>query len=656
MARGVSLVMAGALGVAGMVALGTGVASAAVPSFPNNVVVFPDRDFVTIEGYQDKVGQTATVEVKRAGAVIGSAQSVVGSGDVAFEINHPGGVCWGAGTGLNVTPDIRPSDEVSIKFATGEPDTTTTQDAFVDSDATLVGRTLTVKGHIGAGVSQARFEQRIINPDLVDTDVARRDVRALPGPVVVSDKGGYRSGVAFSGDTFTATYIFDTLATAQIAVASGGERAMTWQAEDNDGNRQGLTIAEHGEGGGPGMGGCPAGPADVAAPAGTYAAARSTDKAKLSVTWTPATAAPGTAAVTGYSVEAIAPLQGGVSKTVGARTTATGDSVTLDVDAALAYDVEVRSLTGTDGKMSVAFPKASTTDTPTTPGDTVIPPLTSTPAFGATGVAVEADRVTLGTEAGADIYYAFNEAAFASGLPTDAAKLYTGPIAITAETTLHAVALDAAGNFKEQVGTFKPTGATAVLAAPGSVTATAGMESVKVDWSAVAGATSYQVNVTGGAVTAPTASNLLTRTVTGLTAGTTYSFTVTAKDATRTSTPSVAVTATPVPLTVKVTVSSGRWKAGDLRIAGSSDAAPNANRTVTFYRANAAGAASNTQVGSPVALTAAVAPATGSTFDARFRNAAAGTTNPGRIVAVVKGGANGTRVQGTSPVFTVANG
>ena len=92
-------------------------ASAAVPAFPDNLVVFPDRDFVTIEGYQDHIGETATVEVRRSGAgVIGSAKGVVQAGDVAFEINHPGGYCWGAGTGLNITPDIRPGDTVSIKF------------------------------------------------------------------------------------------------------------------------------------------------------------------------------------------------------------------------------------------------------------------------------------------------------------------------------------------------------------------------------------------------------------------------------------------------------------------------------------------------------------------------------------------------------------
>src|SRR5206468_13018164 len=38
-------------------------ASAAIPTFPNNVIVFPDRDFVSVEGYQDHAGETATVTV-----------------------------------------------------------------------------------------------------------------------------------------------------------------------------------------------------------------------------------------------------------------------------------------------------------------------------------------------------------------------------------------------------------------------------------------------------------------------------------------------------------------------------------------------------------------------------------------------------------------
>src|SRR3954447_13298416 len=114
----------------GLTAAGLGgaalVANAAPAAFPDNVVVFPDRDFITIEGYQNHIGETGLVEITRDGKVIGSAKGVVEEGDVAFEVNHPGGYCWGAGTGLNVTPDIRPGDKATISFNGIEAGDTTT--------------------------------------------------------------------------------------------------------------------------------------------------------------------------------------------------------------------------------------------------------------------------------------------------------------------------------------------------------------------------------------------------------------------------------------------------------------------------------------------------------------------------------------------------
>ncbi len=135
-----------ALGVASLGAAGAIVASAAVPEFPNNLVVFPNRDFVVVEGYQDHVGETALVEVTRAGKVIGSAQAEVAAGDVAFEINHPGGACWGAGTGVDVTPDIKAGDKVSIRFAGDLAGDTTVQDVYVGATDYVPGATtFTVK-------------------------------------------------------------------------------------------------------------------------------------------------------------------------------------------------------------------------------------------------------------------------------------------------------------------------------------------------------------------------------------------------------------------------------------------------------------------------------------------------------------------------------
>ncbi|MFL6064668.1 MAG: chitobiase/beta-hexosaminidase C-terminal domain-containing protein [Friedmanniella sp.] len=658
-----AVAVAGLLGVGGLTALTAGIAAAAVPTFPDNVVVFPDRDFITIEGYQDHVGETGLVEVKRDGKVIGSAKGVAEAGDVAFEINHPGGYCWGAGTGLNVTPDIKAGDVATVTWSDGTSGDTTVSSATVTKDMVLSGSTLTVTGTIGSDVNPAQMEQRIINPDLVDTAVAKRDIRAVPGPLTAAPKGGYSSSLVASGGTFTATYEFDDAAVAAIAAkADLGERAMSWQVEDADGNRQGLTIAEFGEAGGPGMGGCPAGPADQAPPAGSYSAVRSaSDKSQLAVAWTPATPVPGAADVTGYNIQAFAPADtAGLAKGYSARTGAGGTKATLTVDPAVAdYTVEVRSLSG--AKMGEPFTLSRTT--PTAPsGDTTAPRLSVTPAPNADpAVAVPANQVTLASESGSDIYFTTDgSAAVTAGLPSDSAKLYTGPIPITAaDTKVHAVAFDRAGNTDTAVGLYSPSTAPVPdLAAPATLAAVAGQGSAKLDWAAVTGATSYQVNVTPApAAGQPASTTARTQTVTGLAAGTEYTFTVKASDGTRTSAASPEAKATPTVVLAKVTISSGRWKNADTRIQGTTDQPALTSSVVRFYRKSADGTFSTVYAG-PGALTAAVAPATGSTFDARFRTAAlTGTTNPGQIVAkLFDGTASTAKELGASAPFTLTNG
>src|SRR3954452_23390539 len=489
-----------------LASVGAIVASAAVvPTFPDNGVVFPDRDFVTIEGYQDHVGETGTVTVSRDGQIVGSAQGTVEEGDVAFEVNHPGGYCWGAGTNLKVTPDIRPGDVVQISFpGVQDAGDTTVADTFVTGDAVQDGNKVTVTGHVGADVKQDQMEQRIVEPALVDTAVGKRDVRAAPGPMTPAAKGGYSSSLEFpTTDTFVATYLFDAdldpataptaddLQTAKTSAnASLGERAMSWQVEDADANRQQLTIAEYGEAGGPGMGGCPAGPADSNPTPGTFSAARSTSGTSIQVNWTPATDIPAADPTSGYSVVAIAPAgTNGEQKIVGNRTGKDATRTTLTVEAGVDYTVEVRSIAA--GKMGVAFDKTNATTTPTDPGDTAPPIVTATQ--GDTGA------VTLGTnEPGADVYYTVSTGpvdptddnqGFApvieGGLPTDAAKLYTAPIVITeADTRINAVAIDAAGNTSDTArGTYSPQAGPALPApvAP-TLSGSAGQQQVSLKW------------------------------------------------------------------------------------------------------------------------------------------------------------------------------
>lgn len=632
------LVAATGVSVAASTLLFVPAASAAVPTFPNNVVVFPNRDFVSVEGYAERAGETAVVKVTRPGVgVVGSAQGTISGTDVAFEINHPGGVCWGAGTTDKVTPDIQAGDVVSINFEDGTSDETTTSSATVTQDMSLVGTTLTIQGSLGSDVIPAQMEQRVINPDLVDTPVAKRDIRALPGPMVRAARGGYSSGMEFpTPDTFVATYEFDDAATAEIAAAADlGERAMSWQQEDADGNRQGLTIAEFGELGGPGMGGCPAGPGDQAAPSpGAATVVRSADKTSMQVKWTAATPQAGADAVTGYSVMAIgAAGANGQQVQLGMRTDAAATQTTINgLDPAQNYTVEVRSMAGP--KMSDAFTLGSTTSP--VPGDTTPPTLTLSPAPSATiGEVVVADSVTVASNA--QVFFTTDGSPVVSGdLPSDSAQLYSGPIPITADnTTVKVAAFDQVGNVTVTEGVYSPTPAS--TAPPAQVTGlagTAGQASVSLKWDAGdATTTDYQVVVydaTGANLVAgvqPAATAARAQTVSGLTGGTTYQFAVKARNAAGVFGPeSAKITLTPTVVTDRITITTARWRSGDFRVDGTGSEV-GATVTVYFAGTNGPGAPVPNAIGTVVA---AAPPGIGD-YSIRLRNNNAPGTNPGRI-------------------------
>ena len=637
-----------AAGLAGSALALPGIAAAAVPTFPDNVVVFPDRDFVTIEGYQDHVGQTATVEVWRGTQIVGSAQGVVEAGDVAFEVNHPGGYCWGAGTNLKVTPDIKPGDRVSIRFGTAAnadaDDSTTVADAFVNADSVLdeATRTLTVTGAFNGGLNPAQVEQRIVNPELTASDVARRDVRAVPGGLVAAPKGGYSSNLEITGNTFTATYVFTTLETARIAATGGGERFMSWQVEDAEANRQGLTIAEYGELGGPGMGGCPAGPADVGAPAGTAQVIRSGDGLSAQVSWTPQTAVPDASPVSGYSVLAIDTSVTPAAQ-AGVRTDAAAKQATIgSLTNGKIYTFEVRSL-AQDGSSSKPFTIGTAAGGGTqNPGAEA--GITLTPAGGATiETAIAAGLVTAaGTPAGGQVWYTDDGSAAVTGdALAETAKLYTAPVPVTAPVHLSFAYFNTDGNVAQSSGFYKPGASQPAPAVPQNVVSSAlAADRVTLTWAAVAGATGYQVEATPAPAAPIAATTATSQVVTALAPSTAYTFTVKAKNAEGTlSGPSVPVSVTTTATTDRVTIGTARWKAGDFRVGGTGSVNGN---TVQIYRANADGTISTQTIGTPTAITA-------NAFDIRLRTGAAPATNPGRIFIKSSGG-------GVAGPFTVTNG
>ena len=220
-----------------------------------------ERDFVEAEGYQP--GTALELRVLRNGVQIGSASGTTNDAGIV-EVNHPGGSCWDGST-----PDIIGGDVVQVV----ETARTTTAEEFGESTATqhvtaqhayLEGNTVVVKGTASDGKGGRlpidMFEQRIVNPAFTDSDIGRRDIRA------VADGSGHGT-LAYddaSSPHWTARYsgaLFDE-EVRQLAL-EGQTRVLAWQlfdpaGEGGLGSRQGLTIYEEDEISGPGMGDCPA--------------------------------------------------------------------------------------------------------------------------------------------------------------------------------------------------------------------------------------------------------------------------------------------------------------------------------------------------------------------------------------------------------------
>ena len=584
--RGRTAVLAGVAltGLASSLFVSTGIANAApLPSAPDNITTFPDRDMITAEGFSGQL----TIKVYRGTQLMGAAR---GTGP-DFEVNHPGGACWGQDmvdptnkSFPQVTPDIRGGDRIVIeRIENGtavEVAESIVQDAAVEADGvhyTDGATTFTVTGHVAEGIPAANLEQRIVNPDLTDTSVARRDIRAVvtDGNVMEpAPKGGYSSRLEVANGVFTAFYDFTTLddvntpdvdeatqaaETARIAATTDIQRLLSWQATDGAANRQGLTIAEQGEAGGPGMGGCPPGPGSAQATPGSYSVVWSSNQAQ--VNWTPAVAQPGAQAITGYSVQAAqTTATAGEVGTVGKQTAATATRSTLTglTGGSNAWKLEVRPIAGTS--IGQPFGLASGATTPPPAGDTTAPVVDAAQSTTNGAVTLTAN------EANVDIYYTTDGSRpneNGSRLPSATAQLYTGPVPITAaNTNLRWVGFDLAGNVSalgQQTFSPKATAATAP-GVPAGLTATPGNAQVTLRWTAPAsngGApiSGYTLAVSAPAIpasgttalvpayTGTVAATTTSAVATNLTNGREYTFSVTATNSVGTSGASNAVTA-----------------------------------------------------------------------------------------------------------------
>ncbi len=250
-------------------------------SFLKNVTVFPERDFVSIDGFAPDTELQVVVRRGTSGTpVIGTARGVVGRSGL-FEVNHLGGVCWSG-----QTPDIGPDDWIDVMpvgsggAALGQTqrviNAKVTKAAFISSGGGKGGgggaAGVLVNGtavdETGAPLPLGFMEQRIINPDFISTRIGRRDISATTtgGRVGQTVAVGTGNLVRTTGSGWQAVYTGLNAAEQKVATA-GESRAMAWMSTNGNGDRFGLTIYEFGQVSGPGFGGCPAtGSAAIAIP------------------------------------------------------------------------------------------------------------------------------------------------------------------------------------------------------------------------------------------------------------------------------------------------------------------------------------------------------------------------------------------------------
>ena len=207
------------------------------PAAPIQILVFPQRDFVSASGYDaaDQVivdvihPNNVTFSTDPANPVIPQAdpRALPGAPFAGIvEVNHPGGACW-----FTTTPDIRPGDIVRIEIVggpnAGRKDQTTVANVTAQRPVETAPNTVVVHGTAVAadGVSQipiAQLEQRLVaNKDSFDLN-GRRTLRAIN----VAGADGTLAYDAPTATTWTATYT--GLSAADVTRALGSESRILW--------------------------------------------------------------------------------------------------------------------------------------------------------------------------------------------------------------------------------------------------------------------------------------------------------------------------------------------------------------------------------------------------------------------------------------------
>jgi chitobiase/beta-hexosaminidase-like protein len=442
--------------IAAATAVPAGAASQA-PTLPHSVISFPQRDFVSADGFDDNEGPV-TVRVVRHGVTIATSTPVVPQDDPKttkpdgspvfdgiVEVNHPGGGCW-----VGTTPDILPGDEITTTTKSNLTEGTTTANVTaslpvedpVTHDVTIHGTALDAAGH---PLPLDQIEQRLVaNKDQFDLN-GRRTLRAAAG-----SEGALAYDDATSGN-WTATYT--GLDAADRTRALDAETRILWLGSDPALGNQATIYETAGDGsvaGGPATPDCTA-PFAQSAIGGTEVGGAPTSLINQSN-------AGGSLTVSGpYDPTNV----GAVALTVGG----------IDVPVTLGSDTWSGSLPASslpDGTLTArasftaggAVGAGAPDNTRTIVKDTVAPssPSVNIPA----GTYATAQVITLQSDPGAAIRFTGD-----GSTPTaTSGVLFSSPLTITASQTIKAVAVDNHGNASAPSSFAYTIGATGSSAQP----------------------------------------------------------------------------------------------------------------------------------------------------------------------------------------------
>ncbi len=221
------------------------------PATPHLIVVFPERDFVSIENYSASDGQL-TINVLRRSATgqlvtVGSATATPQDDpttpqfDGLAEVNHPGGSCW-----VGSTPDIRPGDIVRVTNTAGVADQTTVAHVSAGRPVQVNASTVRISGRAmdaaGNPLPLDQIEQRLISSSADPFVLSqRRDLRAGGGEV--------QNGTLVYDDDedpthWTATYT--NLTPEDVALSLRVESRILWLGRNPAAENE-LTIFEIGD-------------------------------------------------------------------------------------------------------------------------------------------------------------------------------------------------------------------------------------------------------------------------------------------------------------------------------------------------------------------------------------------------------------------------